>query len=374
MPSTEPQRRGAHDGIVRYGIIGSGMMGVEHINNIAAIDGAEVVALADPDEGSLTAALAACKIGGDPEVDPIATFADHRDLLAADAVDAVVIASPNMTHVDVLLDVLETDVHILVEKPLCTTVADCRRVIEAATNPQQVVQVGLEYRWMPPVARLVEELATGMIGRPRMVSMREHRFPFLVKVGDWNRFSANTGGTLVEKCCHFFDLMNLIVGERPTRVLASGAQDVNHLDEVYDGRRSDILDNAYVIVEYPGGARACLDLCMFADATHDQEEISVVGEKGKLEALIPSDVLRVGRRGEHWIGSVETEEVEIDAPVQGHHHGSSYYEHVAFLEAITTGGPPPITLDDGLWSVAVGVAAHRSIDEGRAVLLEEVLG
>ena len=100
-----------------------------------------------------------------------------------------------------------------------------------------------------------------------MVAIREHRFPFLTKVDDWNRFSANTGGTLVEKCCHFFDLMNLILRNAPWRVMASGAQDVNHLDERYDGRTPDILDNAFVIVDYPSGARALLDLCMFAEAT-----------------------------------------------------------------------------------------------------------
>ncbi|MEL7156413.1 MAG: Gfo/Idh/MocA family oxidoreductase [Actinomycetota bacterium] len=370
MASTAP----GSGGPVRYGIIGTGMMGVEHISNINAIDGVEVTALADPDEGSRATALAACKSDGGVDGPDVAVFTDHRDLLAAGGVDAVVIASPNMTHADVLLDVLATDVHVLVEKPLCTTVEDCQRVLAAATDPARVVQVGLEYRYMPAVARLLEELQTGSIGRPRMVAMREHRFPFLSKVGHWNRFRANTGGTLVEKCCHFFDLMNLIVGERPVRVMASGAQDVNHLDEVYDGRRSDILDNAYVLVEYPGGARACLDLCMFADATHNQEEISVVGEGGKLEALIPEDVLRRGIRGEHWIGSVVTEQVPTDhIAFAGLHHGSSYLEHLAFIEAVRTGGPPPVTLDDGLWSVAIGVAAHRSIDEGRPVLMEEVL-
>ncbi|MEZ5177594.1 MAG: Gfo/Idh/MocA family oxidoreductase [Acidimicrobiales bacterium] len=64
-------------------------------------------------------------------------------------------------------------------------------------------------------------------------------FPFLAKVGDWNRFNRNTGGTLVEKCCHFFDLMNQVVDDTPVRVLASGAQDVNHLDEAYDGEVPD---------------------------------------------------------------------------------------------------------------------------------------
>ena len=57
-----------------------------------------------------------------------------------------------------------------------------------------------------------------------------------LQVNNWNRFNANSGGTLVEKCCHFFDLMCLIVGAKPRRVMASGAQDVNHLDEVYDGK------------------------------------------------------------------------------------------------------------------------------------------
>lgn len=55
-------------------------------------------------------------------------------------------------------------------------------------------------------------------------------------MNDWNRFNSNTGGTLVEKCCHFFDLMRLFVGANPVRVMASGAIDVNHKDEVYDGK------------------------------------------------------------------------------------------------------------------------------------------
>lgn len=66
-----------------------------------------------------------------------------------------------------------------------------------------------------------------------MVSIREHRFPFLKKVGDWNRFASRTGGTLVEKCCHFFDLMARILKPRkPLRVFATGAQDVNHKTEI----------------------------------------------------------------------------------------------------------------------------------------------
>ncbi len=372
MTANSEQRSDAGPSI-GYGIIGTGMMGVEHIHNIRAIDGAEIVAISDPTESSRSAGLEAV-------ADPAAVaFADHRELLAHPGVDAVVVASPNHTHHDVLADVLEAGVHVLIEKPLCTTVEDCQRVMElaeatAASFPDRVIQVGLEYRYMPAVARMVDEVAAGAVGQPRMVAIREHRFPFLVKVDNWNRFSANTGGTLVEKCCHFFDLMNLMIGERPVRVMASGAQDVNHLDEVYDGAPSDILDNAFVIVDYPGGARAMLDLCMFADATHNQEELSVVGSVGKVEALIPEGRFRHGIRGQHWIGDVPGEIVD-DSHIayEGLHHGSSYLEHLDFLAAIGGQGRVPVTLDDGLWSVAVGVAAHRSIDEGRPVLLSELI-
>jgi predicted dehydrogenase len=159
--------------------------------------------------------------------------------------------------------------------------------------------VAQEYRYMPPVAEMIRMAHEGAVGVMHQVAIREHREPFYPKVGDWNRFSANTGGTLVEKCCHYFNLMDLILKEKPQRVFASGGQRVNHLDEDYGGRRPDILDSAYVVVEYPSGARALLDLCMFAEGSMDNEHIVVVGDEGRLESLLPSLQLRHSRR-EDW--------------------------------------------------------------------------
>jgi predicted dehydrogenase len=358
---------------LRYGVIGTGMMGVEHINNLLHLDGASVTAMSDPVATSRDWAQLA--VGLDT---PLARFDSHRDLLASGLCDAVVIASPNHTHHEVLLDVLATAHHVMVEKPLCTTVEACQQVIVAADEravqwPHRVVWMGLEYRYMPPTQAVLREVRNGAVGAVRMVAIREHRFPFLVKVGNWNRFSRNTGGTLVEKCCHFFDLMNLIVDRPPLRVVASGAQDVNHLDESYDGETPDILDNAYVIVEYDGGARAMLDLCMFAEASKNEQEISVVGDAGKVEALVTEGILRLGRRID-GVGRVSERPVN-DAAVrhEGLHHGASYLEHVAFRDAILSGEAPAVTLRDGLMSVAVGVAAHRSIELGRPVDIQEVL-
>jgi myo-inositol 2-dehydrogenase / D-chiro-inositol 1-dehydrogenase len=361
MPTTAPP--------LRYGVIGTGMMGIEHIENIGALAGGTVTAVADTNAASLAAGAAAA--GGD-----VRAFGDHADLLDSGLCDAVVVATPNHTHIDVVSDVLATDVHALVEKPLCTTVADCLRIVEleAQRAAGLVTWVGLEYRYMPAAAELLRLVRAGVMGTPRMVAMREHRFPFLTKIGHWNRLSANTGGTLVEKTCHFFDLMNVIVQERPQRVMASGAQDVNHLDEIVDGQPADVLDNAFVIVDYPGGARAMLDLCMFAEATHNQEELSVVGAAGKVEALLPDGIVRIGRRGHDRIGHVESYVVDDTAIAhRGLHHGSSFIEHERFRDAIRSGGRPEVTVEDGLWSVAAGVAAHRSIELERPVELAEVL-
>ena len=357
---------------VRYGVIGTGMMGVEHIENILHLDGTTVSAIADTNaERREIGAEVVRHLGGDDVVE----FADHRTMLDSCLVDAVVIVTPNMTHADVLSDVLATDVHVMVEKPLCTTVADCQRVIAAETsgNAQRVVWMGLEYRYMPPTTALLNEIRSGTVGNVKMVSIREHRFPFLQKVDDWNRFNRNTGGTFVEKCCHFFDLMRLIADAEPARVYASGAQDVNHLDESYNGEIPDVLDNGFVVVDFDNGVRGLLDLCMFAEASKNEQEISVTGDEGKVEAIVTESLLRIGRRadGQHVVSERSITDDRIRHV--GLHNGASYLEHVDFLAAIRRGEAAKVTLLDGMRSVAIGVAAHRSIECGRPVEMSEVI-
>ena len=372
---------------LRYGIIGCGSMGREHIENIQAMPkadgGASVTAIADPHGPSRDAALATCRT--EPRV-----FDDPRELLASGLCDAIVVSTPNHTHAAVMRDALATDLPILVEKPLVTRIDDgldlvAREAGRRRRGGKAIVWVAQEYRYMPPVAEAIRMAHDGAAGRVQQVTIREHREPFYPKVGDWNRFTANTGGTLVEKCCHYFNLMDLILGERPLRVFASGGQRVNHLDEAYGGRRPDILDSAYVIVEYPSGARAMLELCMYAENSVDNEHLTIVGDEGKIESLLPSLTLRYGRRAdwgrrEAWgqpSGTgrgVSVRRVwDTNIRYAGHHFGASYIEHLRFADAVRRGAPPEIPLDEGLRAVATGLAAHRSIDEGRPVRLDEIL-
>jgi predicted dehydrogenase len=352
---------------LRVGLIGTGMMGCEHLRNLMGLDSVAITAVSDPNEEPLRWAT---KTLGD-RANSVTQFTSHEDLLASGLVDAVLVASPNYTHKSILDDILSTDIPVLVEKPMCTTVEDCISVVRAQESRSAITWVGLEYRYMAPIAGLLQELRSGIIGNMKMMSIREHRFPFLVKVDNWNRFSRNTGGTLVEKCCHFFDLMNLAVGSRPVRVMASGGQDVNHLDEVYNGERSDILDNAYVIVEYANGVRTMLDLSMFAEGGQHEQEITVVGDIGKLDAYIPGNgKIFIGNRASRSVQEIDVL-TDPDIAHMGFHFGASFIECKRFVDAVLNNTPPEVTVADGLWSVVIGAAAHRSIDESRPVLVSE---
>ena len=129
-----------------------------------------------------------------------------------------------------------------------------------------------------------------------------------------------------------------------------------------------------MIVEYPSGARASLDLCMFAENSLDNEHVVVVGDEGKLESLLPSGELRFGRRedfGRHEVWGQNTASErgvavrrirDTNIKYLGHHFGASYVEHQKFAHAVRNGLPPEIPLEEGLRAVASGLAAHRSID------------
>jgi len=169
--------------------------------------------------------------------------------------------------------------------------------------------------------------------------------------------------------------MRLIAESEPTRIYASGGQDVNHLDEVIDGRRPDIIDSAFVILDFANGVRAALDLCMFAEASRDEEEVAATGDKGKVECGIPSSTLLIGKRQKvERMGTalpLIREKVEVDPELLelGDHHGATFFQHERFRHMLQSGGAPEVTLEDGLHAVRMGAAAEQSIKTGAPVAL-----
>ena len=162
--------------------------------------------------------------------------------------------------------------------------------------------------------------------------------------------------------------------------MASGGQAVNHLKENYSGLVPDIWDHGYVIVEFENNMKAMLELCMFAEGAKYQEEISVTGEAGKIEAFIPGPA-------RFWPKNLGTPPIskivisprdksglkEIEVPVDknileaGDHNGSTFYQHQKFMLVVDGQMSPEVTLDDGIWAVRMGHAAQVSAETGKVI-------
>ena len=199
-----------------WAIIGTGTIGQEHMRVARLLGCATVHGVYDQNDRSATVAIEEfVRQGGDEPV-------RYKDLTAAcnDAdVDALMICTPNHTHIQVFDVAAKSGKPIFLEKPMATTVADARRIVELARNYPAFVQVGLQYRYKAPYVEAQHEVRERRsIGDVKTISMSEYRPPFLDKVDQWNKFAEFTGGTLVEKCCHYFDLMNLFADSTPARV------------------------------------------------------------------------------------------------------------------------------------------------------------
>jgi predicted dehydrogenase len=182
---------------------------------------------------------------------------------------------------------------------------------------------------------------------------------------------------MVEKCCHFFDLMRHIVQSEAVRVYCSGAMDVNHLDESYGGERPDIMDNSFTVVDFANGVRAMLDLAMFAEGSESQEECVAVGDKAKLEVRIPpGDIVFSPRTPLGAPKQVTRETIIVDPDIlnAGSHFGATYYQLCAFRDAILNGAPVQVSAEDGWRAVAIGAAAELSAKEKRSVDMSELSG
>lgn len=350
---------------LRYGLLGCGMMGREHIRNILLLGGAEIAAILEPDAGMRARAAALA-----PAARLVATLPELLD-----GIEALVIATPNHRHAAEIAEIARLrPLPVMVEKPVCITLDEAAALAALAGDWPAPFWVAMEYRYMPPVARFIAE-AGAATGGIRMLTIREHRYPFLDKVGAWNRFARLSGGTLVEKCCHFFDLMCAILADRPVRVYASAGHDANHLDERYEGRVPDVIDNAYVVLDFAGGARAMLDLCMFAEGARWQEEITAVGPRARIDALVPGPT----RFWPAGLGPPPTPQLIVspreprgptvlEIPVDprllaaGDHNGSTWYQHERFHAAVRGDGPVEVGLADGLRAAVIGLAATRSAE------------
>ena len=355
-------------------IVGAGMMGREHLRVSQLLGWADVQGIVDPDGGSLEWACSDWRLLTKA---PLTIYRDLSEACLDDAVDAIVIATPNHTHRDVLHAVAASHKPVLLEKPMATTLADAMDIVHLARDYPAVIQLGMQYRFKAQYVEALQAVAApNALGQVKTVAMSEYRPPFLDKVNQWNKFNRNSGGTLVEKCCHYFDLINVVAQSRPRRVYASGDQAVNFLDFEWQGEQSDIDDNAMVIIDYDNGVRASFTLNMFCRELY--EELVVVGEHGRLVASEQASFQPDTPSTAQLLVEVPEHPAYRGVPVgypdwieASGHYGATFFEHIAFNLQLAGQEVDAATPEQALWSLIVASAAQHSMRIGREVDVSE---
>lgn len=361
----------------KFNIIGTGMMGIEHLR-VTYLEGrATIYGIYDPNPRSVAAAQGALS-----QIDPNLKLKVYDDLESAcldPEVDGLIISTPNFSHISVIREAVKSKKHILLEKPMATTIPDAHEIYSIAKSYPAVFQIGLQYRYKAMYFDAIQEaLIHRKLGDIKMIHILEHRYPFLDKVKQWNKFNQYSGGTLVEKCCHYFDLMNLLAQSRPKKIYATGSMAVNFKNFEYKGKKSDILDNAVVSVDYENGVRAGFTLCMFSPQFY--EELMICGEEGHLRTYENNDYLPVTKPKTYLeIKLGEKSTSRISQPCyptyieQSGHGGATFFEHKYFIDTLEGKKTSVATAEEGFWAIVVGYAAQRSIELGTPINISELL-
>ncbi|MGB2260336.1 MAG: Gfo/Idh/MocA family protein [Porticoccaceae bacterium] len=357
-------------------VIGTGTIGQEHMRVASLLGRAQIHGIYDTQAHSLDIAEANFKTYSDQ---PLVRYPDLASACNDPQADALFICTPNHTHFEILQVAITSGKAIFLEKPMATDLGDAAATVAISDAYQSFVQIGLQYRYKAQYIEAFHEAKSrGSLGEIKTIAMSEYRPPFLDKVDQWNKFNANSGGTLVEKCCHYFDLINLMAESQPTLVYASGGQGVNFTDFSKDGVPADIADHAFVVIDYANGTRANFTLNMFCpDFT---EEMVVSGTQGR---LVAREVFNFHQQqGSKATVAIESGELgasrQMDVTYgalieQSGHHGATYYEHIAFMDQLEGKQVDAATPLQGLWSMIVASAAQESMASGQAVDIKQFM-
>lgn len=352
-------------------------MGAGHATGFDRIEECEIVWIADPSESNLNRVL--------PEIrnNRPGIVSDYRELLdKMDTYDAVVLSVPNYMHHETALPFIRSGKHVFLEKPVAPKLSECDDIIRESEAAGIILQIGLTYRYSNVYRRLRSELEAGALGEVTMMWCKEFRDPF--PPVDWFYDEAKSGGALVEKDCHHFDIFNWMIGSRPRRVFASGGQHVikdgepNVITNSYTHyaprtiTSTTIVDHAWVTVEYENGSKANLGLCMYLKPRNLMDEgleIGLLGSNGG-QMIVKKD------KTVDLFGPADTTRVHLDIDTDsdsvGGGHTGSQRQRLEFLRSVRTGEQPFAGGLVGRDALLVALAAEKSIKEERYVYISEL--
>jgi len=333
---------------VRIGVLGVGRIGRLHARLIAGgdVEGLKLSALYDVDGD-------AARVVGDALGTQIMSSAE--ELMGSPRTDALAICTSTDTHVDLLVTAAEIGKPVFLEKPVSLDLAEVDRGLAAAEGAGLFLQIGFNRRFDPAHASVRDATAAGEIGELHLVRItsRDAAPPSLAYI----RVS---GGIFLDMTVHDFDMARFVTGAEVDEVFALG--DVRVDPEI--GRAGD-LDTAVVTLRHADRVLTVIDNSRRAAYGYDQR-VEAFGSAGMAASHNPLA----------HTGAVTTESgtrAQALPHVFVERYVPSYIaQWAAFERAVREGTRPPVTAQDGRAALVLGLAARRSVQEGRPVRTAEI--
>jgi predicted dehydrogenase len=327
---------------LRIGVIGLGWFGEIHCDAIIGIPNLGLAALCTRTESRL--AEMAQKFGVSK------TYTDYRDMLADPEIDAVSIVTMWDQHTEPTVAALQAGKHVFLEKPMASTVADCRKIMDAASGAKGILQIGHICRFNPRYRAAKEAIEAGRIGK--IVSMSSRRnIP-----AAWTPTILDKIGPIVGDAIHDTDLMLWFTGDR---IVSAYAQTV----DVRGLKHPDIGQTMY---RFAGGATATLETvwCMPDKTPYDiDERMNIVGTEGFVQ--VQDTFPNLGIAAEDKFHSPDSTYWPMFDGVRG---GALREEFAYFANCALNGRKPAIgTPEDAMAALEATLAAEESARTGQVI-------
>lgn len=355
---------------------------------------------------------------------PVPAYTNFRKMLKEQKPGGVIVATIDRYHHQYIIAALEAGASVITEKPMTIDEKKCRAILKAEKRSGREVIVTFNYRHAPYVTRVKELIGEGKVGKILSIHFEwfldtKHGADYFRR---WHRHKENSGGLLVHKATHHFDLVNWFLEEEPETVFALGSRrfygptrkergsrcltckhkkscefywdiaqpvygldtrslylDAEKVDKYYRDRcvfspEIDIEDTMSVNVRYTGGA--FLSYSLIAHAPYEGWRMSINGTGGRLEAEEYHSGNRAADRFDHIRyfdrqGNFVTH--ELAKAVGGHGGGDERLRRMLFVGDL----PDPLGLmadsRAGAMSVLTGVAANKSLARGKAIKIADLL-
>jgi UDP-N-acetyl-2-amino-2-deoxyglucuronate dehydrogenase len=285
----------------------------------------------------------------------VKAYTDYNKMLEELKPDVVAISTESGYHADIACDCLKAGGHVIIEKPMALSVADCDRIIEYSKKYNKKVGVCFQNRFNEPIQKLRSAIEEEKFGRlyHGQISIRWNRNLDYYEQASWRCTWAQDGGALMNQCSHGIDLMQWMLGGKVKSVYGV-------LRKFNSPREAEDFGSA--IVEFDNGAVGIIEGSVDVYPKNLEEKLSIFGQKG----TVVVGGLAVNHM-ETW--KFEGEELSssdrVDPPtVYGFGHTSLYKD---FYEAVVYDKKPYINAEDGKTAVELILAIYKSMKEGKRI-------